>query len=110
MKAYNIWRIFHNKFSKIFFTIYFILAAIFIIQDIIADTSFFDLSGLGIYLLSYPVIIIIDAFMDINIEAIYKPDETKITGRDQKQKVKLQLPGLITLKTRTNQGDFEWEY
>lgn len=62
-------RIFHNKFSKVLFSIYLFLTIIFIFQDIIADTSFFDFSGLGIYLLSYPLITVADTFVNINTDS-----------------------------------------
>lgn len=60
---------FHTKFSKVFFVCYCVLAAIFILQDITADRSFFDLSGLGLYILSYPLISILKIFVNINVDS-----------------------------------------
>lgn len=62
-------KFFHNKFSKTFFIIYFILAIVFFLQDITANKSFFDFSGLGIYLLSYPIIFLIRIFGNFNFDS-----------------------------------------
>lgn len=47
---------------------------------------------------------------DFNIEAVYKNNRTKITGRDHSGKIKLDLPGLVLLKIQTKAGDIEWSY
>ena len=60
--------VFHNKYSKIFFIVYGLISLLFIVQDLTADKSFFDLSGLGLYILSYPLIVILRLFVDLNID------------------------------------------
>lgn len=47
---------------------------------------------------------------DYFIEAEYKNNQTKLSGRDEKTKISKTLPGLIIINVSTNKGDFEWNY
>jgi hypothetical protein len=59
----------HSKFSRVFFVVYCVLVILAVIQDFTADKSFFDFSGLGLYLLSYPLIFLVKIFFSINSDS-----------------------------------------
>ncbi len=62
-------KFFHTRFSQVFFIIYAIISVVFILQDITADRSFFDLSGFGLYLLAYPFITLLKLFINLNTDS-----------------------------------------
>lgn len=45
---------------------------------------------------------------DFNIDAVYKPTQTILTGKDQTGKINQTLNSLVLLKVTTNKGDFGW--
>lgn len=47
---------------------------------------------------------------DFNIDAVYKPNISQISGKDQSGKVNKSLAGLVIIKVNTNKGDMAWGY
>lgn len=47
---------------------------------------------------------------DFNIDAVYKPNSTQLTGKDQSGKINKTLNGLTLLKVTSSLGDFGWGY